>query len=233
MTENLGAHTTLTLTAKLQTNGNEAGDLYGNIAHSWKQGDARTGSNLTSNQVWTRVVGREISGLVWEDVNQDGVRNKVGDEDVYKRQAVYSKGGRTNSAYDSGTWSVEAAGNGVENGKTTADITDTGKGVTYTFTVKGFDFDFDNFTFPSESAGNAGKMDWLAPNYIGSFSAGHIQVLQKYPENPKADASPEITAEIKNLKTNSMSGEEKAGEATAVTSEIGGINDNKNTSRCV
>lgn len=147
-----------------------------------------------------------------------------------KGAAVYSKGGRTNSAYDSGTWSVEAAGNGVENGKTTADITDTGKGVTYTFTVKGFDFDFDNFTFPSESAGNAGKMDWLAPNYIGSFSAGHIQVLQKYPENPKADASPEITAEIKNLKTNSMSGEEKAGEATAVTSEIGGINDNKNTS---
>lgn len=26
-------------------------------------------------------MGREISGLVWEDVNQDGVRNKVGDED--------------------------------------------------------------------------------------------------------------------------------------------------------
>ncbi len=149
-----------------------------------------------------------------------------------KGAAVYSKGSRSNSAYDSGTWNVVAAGEGVDsNGKTTAGITDTGKGVTYTFTVNGFDFDFDDFTFPSESAGNAGKMDWLAPNYIGSFSAGHIQVLQKYPKEPESDASPEITAEIKNLKTHSMSSEDtNEREANAVTSEIGGINDNKNTS---
>lgn len=78
VTEKLGAKTTLSFGISFETKGNEATNLYGNIAHSWKQGDDRNGLHLTSNQVSTRVVGRELSGLVWEDLDHDGIR-KIGE----------------------------------------------------------------------------------------------------------------------------------------------------------
>ncbi len=151
-----------------------------------------------------------------------------------KGAGVYSSGNRKSSAYNSGTWSLVASSDTEADldseGKTTSSITDTGEHVKYTFTVTGFDFDFENFTFPYESAGNAGTANWLAPSYIGSFSAGHIQVLQKYPATATADASPEITAAVSNYQGTSKSGQPATTEARAVTDAIGGTRDNKVTS---
>lgn len=147
-----------------------------------------------------------------------------------KGAAVFSNGDRSSSAYDSGEWSLSVSGEGVDDGKTTGEITNTGVGVQYDFTVEGYDFDFENFTFPTKAAGNAGDMDWLAPSYIGSFSAGHIQILQKYPVEPTSDATPEVTVTLSEFRATSQSSETEKNidtEAEAVTDEIGGELDNK------
>lgn len=71
---NLAANTTLSMTIKVQPQGNLAGDVYGNVAYSWiADGNSQT---IPSNQVQTTVLSRKISGLVWEDQDWDGIRDE-------------------------------------------------------------------------------------------------------------------------------------------------------------
>lgn len=165
-----------------------------------------------------------------------------------KGSGIYNRGGSVNAAYNGGSWSVKAtsdtSGDLDSDNKTTDSITNNGSQVTYTFTVKDFDFDFDNLTsaFPSESAGNAGSVNWLSPSYIGAFSGGHIQVLQKYPDNPKEDATPNldvlvgssytkdgdgtITITGDTIDATSLSGQKVTTETSKINDALGGVQDN-------
>lgn len=71
--EHLPGHRDLVLTLPMQTRGNQAGDLYLNEAWHWDAGSEAL--PLQSNIVQTRIVSREISGLVWHDRNLDGKRD--------------------------------------------------------------------------------------------------------------------------------------------------------------
>lgn len=71
---NLGAGETINFEIDVAAEGNNAGDLYGNTAHSWVSGTPPT-SELDSNMVTTRVVSRTVSGNVWHDTNLNGVQD--------------------------------------------------------------------------------------------------------------------------------------------------------------
>jgi len=71
--ENLKGKQAVHLDLGIETKGNKAGDLYGNIGNSWIAGSET--DPLMSNQVQTQVVSRSISGLVWYDKNLNGVRD--------------------------------------------------------------------------------------------------------------------------------------------------------------
>lgn len=71
--KNLGPGETFTLTLTMETKGNKAGNLYGNLANSWLP-DAGT-VPIVSNQVQTRVIERSISGVVWYDKDLNGARD--------------------------------------------------------------------------------------------------------------------------------------------------------------
>lgn len=69
---NLSKMQTITLEFSVKPNGSEVGNLYCNIANSWI---ADSGTlPLTSNRVETQTIGRTISGVVWADLDGDGVR---------------------------------------------------------------------------------------------------------------------------------------------------------------
>lgn len=71
--EKLGAEQSVDLILKVWTDGNKAGDIYGNVGNSWIA-DSNT-APLMSNQVQTQVVSRRIAGVVWFDKNLNGVRD--------------------------------------------------------------------------------------------------------------------------------------------------------------
>lgn len=71
---NLAASETINIHVAVATEGNRAGDYYVNSAHSWIGGTAGE-AELDSNTVATRIVAREISGVVWYDANLNGVRD--------------------------------------------------------------------------------------------------------------------------------------------------------------
>ncbi len=68
---NLGAGETINFEIGVQTDGNQAANLYGNTAHSWISGTLPAGE-LDSNMVMTRAVSRTISGKVWYDADLNG-----------------------------------------------------------------------------------------------------------------------------------------------------------------
>lgn len=144
-------------------------------------------------------------------------------------QAAKPNNRAVNEVYNGGTWSLTANGDGVgADGKTTGTTTGNGSATKYTFTIQGYDFDFDNFktSFPDETAGNAGKLPWLSEGYVGSFSAGHIQVIQRMPDDINADASiyakvtvadlvkyPDEDSNATHFEATSISGAEATSEA--------------------
>ena len=70
--EKLSQGDDLTLTFTVETSGNRANDRYGNVANSWIP---NTKTNpLSSKRVQTYAIGRTISGVVWADLDGDGVR---------------------------------------------------------------------------------------------------------------------------------------------------------------
>lgn len=157
---------------------------------------------------------KELALILWDyqPSRTSGEVQEAGDKGLWERNlywknaevtrypkgaTVYNKASQNqrnnNEVYNGGTWNLTASGDGVDSAtnKTNGDPSGDGSATRYTFTVRGFDFDFDNFktSFPSEAAGSSGKLDWLSEGYVGSFSAGHIQVVQRVPEEIDADAS--------------------------------------------
>ena len=78
---NLAAGETIGIDVEVRPQGNEAGDIYFNSAHSWISGTAGQ-AELDSNTVNTRVISRAISGVVWYDFDLDGMRDD--DEELLK-----------------------------------------------------------------------------------------------------------------------------------------------------
>lgn len=76
--KNLSGGRSLSIQMKIETEDNETGDLYRNIANSWL-GDSS--DPLTSNRVETSVLSRAISGVVWHDANLNGTRD-AGEETI-------------------------------------------------------------------------------------------------------------------------------------------------------
>ena len=72
--EHLGSNRVLSLVMKLRANGNEAGDVYKNTAFCWESGAKGDSSTMSTVQVETMAVSRDISGQVWYDRNADGRR---------------------------------------------------------------------------------------------------------------------------------------------------------------
>lgn len=68
--EKLSANNSLNIDISVKASGNEAGDVYKNVAYSWL-GDQS--EQLTSRMVETTVLSRAISGRVWYDANLNGV----------------------------------------------------------------------------------------------------------------------------------------------------------------
>ncbi len=69
---NLAHEEQIELEFVVETSGNNAGNWYKNIANSWIAGSETL--PLTSNLVETQTIGRTISGVVWADLDGDGVR---------------------------------------------------------------------------------------------------------------------------------------------------------------
>lgn len=72
--ENLHKGQTVTLRFIVRTDGNKADDWYKNIANSWIAGSGTL--PLTSNKVETQAVSRTVSGVVWHDLNLNGIRDE-------------------------------------------------------------------------------------------------------------------------------------------------------------
>lgn len=70
--EGMQSNVSLQLKITVETQDNEAANLYRNIANSWVDGDTDA---LTSNRVETSVLARALNGVVWSDENLNGVRD--------------------------------------------------------------------------------------------------------------------------------------------------------------
>lgn len=122
---------------------------------------------------------------------------------------VTSYGNGTNYCYNGGTWTLTGytVDGNEKDSKTKTDLSSssgTGSGTVYRFSVSGYDFDFDDFLsqFPLAAAGDSGTSSLLsAPAY--SFSAGHIQVLQRFDEIYNKEFTAYVNAEVSNLKAQS------------------------------
>lgn len=110
--ENLNRGQSIIMEITIETDGNEAGDVYKNIANSWIANDPSL--PLTSKMVETAAISRRISGMVWYDANLNGIRDESDDaekpiEDVkvtlFKKQTPASGGTGQNGGtkQDSGT----------------------------------------------------------------------------------------------------------------------------------
>lgn len=71
--EHVKNNQTVTLSFGIDTNENNASNLYRNISNSWVAGDQLL--PLKSTRVETAVVSRRISGVVWYDWNLNGIRD--------------------------------------------------------------------------------------------------------------------------------------------------------------
>lgn len=73
----LAANENLTITVHVDTIDNEAGDIYQNVLYEYGEGQS---SYIVSNDTWTQVVERTISGLAWLDSSRNGIRED--DEEI-------------------------------------------------------------------------------------------------------------------------------------------------------
>lgn len=109
--ENMGANRDIVMTLTMETNHNEAGNIYGNTAWAWIANSAT--QPLRSEIVQTVAISREISGAVWHDSNLNGLK----DEDEPKLSGVnctlFKKNEQTGS-YEICQGDVTGAGIGQE-----------------------------------------------------------------------------------------------------------------------
>ena len=108
-------------------------------------------------------------------------------------------------------------------------VTGSGAGTTYHFSVSDYDFDFDDQYFPTQDAGNSGKVPGY-DTYARCFSAGCIQVLSVFPRVQKvSEAEIFLNTTVSNLELETRAGqklEPKAGDDTKIQHEV---NKNDNT----
>lgn len=69
--ENMAPSATSSVYINIKAEKNMVGDAYKNLYNNWLQG-----TSATSNSVYTTVISRAISGIVWNDLNLDGMRNE-------------------------------------------------------------------------------------------------------------------------------------------------------------
>lgn len=144
-----------------------------------------------------------------------------------KGAAPYNQGNSANSCYYGGTWSLSNVGNSTET-KTSASTSD---GTIYQFTISGYDFDLNDYTFPTGTAGNTENSGTMYGYgiYKYLFSSGYMQVLNVFPYHQSGTANINLESYVGDISVTSMNGSETEDEAENGTitwsSEIWG-NDN-------
>ena len=138
------------------------------------------------------------------------------------------------TVYSGGAWAVSSISYG--DGTVSASASDPshvsgdGSGTVYTLTVSDYMFDFYDWHSPTNTAGMSSSSSWLSADYVLSFSAGQIQVLQEFPESEDrtTDASIALTVEASNISATSVNpdGDEVTEESDSVSSSMGGTADN-------
>lgn len=95
--------------------------------------------------------------------------------------APYNSGGGASGCYTGGSWNLDNTGG-------------------YHFTVSGYDFNFltAGIQYPTHKAGNSTATDGYN-TYIGSFSAGYVQVLNVFPRYQSGTLNMYTDITVKNL----------------------------------
>ena len=106
--------------------------------------------------------------------------------------APHASGNNYNSCYNSGSWGL---------------VQDENKSNVYHITVSGYEFDLEDFSFPTHNAQWAQNSTVSYGENVGCFSAGYIQTIMQFPEGVENTQSIYMKAEISNLNATSMSGQ--------------------------
>gem|GEM_PF-3102878 len=145
----------------------------------------------------------------------------------YEERSSYAKGGGPSNfpnyhrgCYNGGNWQLkDDDGNSVAMDRINqvagpTVVKGTGADTSYHFSVSGYDFDFDDYYFPLEDAGNSGSVTGY-DSYIRCFSAGCIQVLNVFPRVQEQDVvDNELTVEVSNLELTTRAGQKLKAEAS-------------------
>lgn len=168
----------------------------------------------------------------------NGGRNLYWDGET---RSPYAKGGGPSNyiayhdgCYYGGDWAlVNEHGNAV-NINTIANpivVTGTGGGTTYHFSVRDYDFDFDNQHFPTKDAGNSGNVAGY-DTYARCFSAGCIQVLSVFPMVQEiSEAEIFLDTKVSNLHLTTRAGQELSAQENDDTKIQHEVNTKDNTRR--
>ena len=165
-----------------------------------------------------------------KDGKGNGGRNLYWDGES---RSHYAKGGAPGNyiscyegCYYGGDWTL-VDGNGnkadIQTVANPRDVTGTGAATTYHFSVRDYDFDFDNQHFPTKDAGNSGDVPGYN-TYAWCFSAGCVQVLSVFPMVQKvSEAEIFLNTTLSNLQLTTRAGqrlEPKVGDATKIQHEV-------------
>lgn len=163
---------------------------------------------------WEQIQQKEYIPILWDYYENKGVENLSGEQKnkghwgrkMYwnnetrttyaKGGAPYNTGNNSSSCYQGGTWKI--AEGKIES---TDNLINASR--VYHVSVSGYDFDFDNYRFPTCAAGNAGEVEWLKKAF--SFSAGQFQFAIQFPEDIPQTTNVKADIKISNLKATSIS----------------------------
>ena len=102
-------------------------------------------------------------------------------------------------------------------------VSGSGGDTTYHFSVSDYDFDFDTQHFPTQDAGNSGKIEGY-DTYARCFSAGCVQVLSVFPRVQKvSEAEIFLNTTVSNLRLTTRAGQElkaQPGDSTGFRHEM-------------
>lgn len=103
--------------------------------------------------------------------------------------APFNSGANDSGCYDGGSWKLGDDGS-------------------YHFTVSGYDFNFQTsgLSFPTHKAGNSDPSTGY-DSYVGSFSAGYVQVLNVFPRNQSKTLNLNTSVTVKNLSVTTVDGQ--------------------------
>lgn len=188
---------TLTSSVKSGNGGSELTENYNFSPYLW---DYHANDSANSG-TWSR-------NLFWGNNDRTRYAKSVAPYNN-SNAAASSYGNGTQFCYRGGTWTLTGyTVNGSQNdGTVKTDLSSaagTGSGTVYRFSVSGYDFDFDHFLtqFPTAASGDSGNASFLsAPAF--SFSAGHVQVFQRFDETYQGEFTAYVNAEASNLQARS------------------------------